>query len=393
MAKRAYIGINNVAKKIKKIYVGIGGVAKKVKKAYVGIGGVAKLFFSVGYTLVKVSPSPSTLSRGKIQMAGVSTENHALFAGGNYLSGNASYKTNEVESYNTALTKTIITSLATGKSNPPRCTLNNYALIIGGSGTGDITAASKRIECYDDNLVYSNLGNTVYGLETYGYYGYTSDHFISVSPTGMNIINSEFTISSDVDTYPSYCYKKIPIFNGSNLLIGGGYNSNTSSALNDVICYDSYLTKSSASNFSTARYEIGGATVAKKFLFGGGSNTSSGYALNSIEVYDENLTHSTISLGTGMACVNGNSIGEYALFAGGSSMINSSISTSYYSYVYQFDENLTRSSLMSLSNNCSIKTSTIVGNSILFAGGYRHNYSTWVTTYYTTVDAYKLQEI
>lgn len=46
MAKGAYVGASNVARKVKKIFVGAGGVARKVKKGYVGVNGVAKLFYS-----------------------------------------------------------------------------------------------------------------------------------------------------------------------------------------------------------------------------------------------------------------------------------------------------------------------------------------------------------
>ena len=45
MAKNAYIGIDDVAKKIKKMYMGIDGVAKKIKKAYFGVDGVARLIY------------------------------------------------------------------------------------------------------------------------------------------------------------------------------------------------------------------------------------------------------------------------------------------------------------------------------------------------------------
>lgn len=51
MAKAAYIGIDSVARKVKKIYVGIDGVARKVKKAYIGVAGVARLFYSSGFPL------------------------------------------------------------------------------------------------------------------------------------------------------------------------------------------------------------------------------------------------------------------------------------------------------------------------------------------------------
>lgn len=46
MAKSQYIGVNNVARKIKGVYVGVNGVARKVKKAYIGVNGVARLFYS-----------------------------------------------------------------------------------------------------------------------------------------------------------------------------------------------------------------------------------------------------------------------------------------------------------------------------------------------------------
>ena len=52
MAKKAYIGVSNVAKKVKKMYIGVGGVAKKVKKGYVGVNGIARLFFTGTLKLV-----------------------------------------------------------------------------------------------------------------------------------------------------------------------------------------------------------------------------------------------------------------------------------------------------------------------------------------------------
>lgn len=37
-----YIGVNGIARKIKKVYVGVDGVAREVKSGYTGVGGVAK---------------------------------------------------------------------------------------------------------------------------------------------------------------------------------------------------------------------------------------------------------------------------------------------------------------------------------------------------------------
>lgn len=43
---KIYIGVNGVAKEVKKIYIGVNGVAKEVKNAYVGVAGVAKKIFT-----------------------------------------------------------------------------------------------------------------------------------------------------------------------------------------------------------------------------------------------------------------------------------------------------------------------------------------------------------
>lgn len=56
MSKSEYIGINNVARKVKGIYVGVNGVARKVTKGYIGVGGVARLFYA-GYTWKKYNVS------------------------------------------------------------------------------------------------------------------------------------------------------------------------------------------------------------------------------------------------------------------------------------------------------------------------------------------------
>jgi hypothetical protein len=48
MTKKAYIGVNGIARKIKKGYVGIGNLSRKIKKAYIGVGGIARPFWSGG---------------------------------------------------------------------------------------------------------------------------------------------------------------------------------------------------------------------------------------------------------------------------------------------------------------------------------------------------------
>ena len=53
MTKCPYIGINEVAHRVRKLYIGVDGVARKVKRAYVGIDNVARLFYTSEFFLPK----------------------------------------------------------------------------------------------------------------------------------------------------------------------------------------------------------------------------------------------------------------------------------------------------------------------------------------------------
>lgn len=48
MAKKIYVGVNDVARNVKNIYVGVNGVARKVNKAYVGVNNVSQQFYEAG---------------------------------------------------------------------------------------------------------------------------------------------------------------------------------------------------------------------------------------------------------------------------------------------------------------------------------------------------------
>ena len=52
MAKGAYIGVDNTARKIKKGYIGVDNTARKIKKGYIGVGGAARLFYSLGPPMI-----------------------------------------------------------------------------------------------------------------------------------------------------------------------------------------------------------------------------------------------------------------------------------------------------------------------------------------------------
>ena len=51
MAKNIYIGVDNVARKVKQPHIGVDNVARKVKNGFIGVDNVARQFFSGGTPL------------------------------------------------------------------------------------------------------------------------------------------------------------------------------------------------------------------------------------------------------------------------------------------------------------------------------------------------------
>ena len=55
MAKKAYIGVDGVARNVTGIYIGVDGVARKVIKGYIGVDGVARLFYDDSAKIITFS--------------------------------------------------------------------------------------------------------------------------------------------------------------------------------------------------------------------------------------------------------------------------------------------------------------------------------------------------
>lgn len=93
MAKKAYIGVDGVARKVKKMYLGVNGVARKVKKAYIGVGGLARLFFSSGLQGQKTvwTGGPGSVSGGVQDITCIKYANGYWVVGGRYFDGSYYY--------------------------------------------------------------------------------------------------------------------------------------------------------------------------------------------------------------------------------------------------------------------------------------------------------------
>ena len=164
---------------------------------------------------------------------------------------------------------------------------------------------------------------------------------------------------------------------GAYALFAGGTTNGYIRAY--AYAYDQSLTQTKPSALSTARYSLGATTVGGHALFAGGmpgstvNKVSAHDVIATVDVYDTSLTRTTATnLSQKRYQLAATTVGGHAIFAGGS--------ISYLlGNVDAYDESLTRSTLSSLSQARGGMGATTVGKFALFAGG-----GNW----YANVDAY-----
>lgn len=285
MPKGAYVGVNNVARKIKKGYIGVDGIARKIRKAYIGIGGVARPCWSGG-ELTYYGKISGGMEFTRSDYAGTHVGNYALFGGGLqtdwWSTGDC---VSDVHIIDSSLTySTLQGGLSQARKNLSATHVGNYALFGGGetdSMSSSNSTMSNIVDAFSSKLVRTS----------------PSSH-LSYSRVGMD--------STHVGNYA---------------LFGGGYNYN--SFINTIDVYNTSLTKQANKTLSRAKSDLASTHVGNYAIFAGGRYNSTGSlyqasACNMVDVYDNSLTHSTqSSLSTGRYNLSATHIGNYAIFAGG----------------------------------------------------------------------------
>ena len=157
----------------------------------------------------------------------------------------------------------------------------------------------------------------------------------------------------------------------------------------DYKVYGDTVTRTTPAALSAARYALAGASVGDYALFAGGSGPSS-----VVDAYDTDLTRTIpTALSAARSFLAGTSINNYALFAGGNIGSPSAVVDAY-------DDNLTRTTPTALSTARFSLAGASVGEHALFAGGYAGSvtsvvdaYSNFVSSTYLPITAgskYKL---
>lgn len=210
------------------------------------------------------------LSTARAYLAGATVGNHAIFAGGDMGSG-------IVESYDDGLTRTVLPLLDQSRSSLSGTSTDDYAIFAGGG----YSTKSAIVDAYDSFLTH-------------------------VSATQLSVARTELSGASV----------------GGYALFAGGDRSSTSSysvASPVVDSYDSFMTRTTATALSTARFGLAGVSIDGFAIFAGGrTDSSSDYALATVDAYDTSLTRRSLpDLSAARTSLAGASAGDSAIFAGG----------------------------------------------------------------------------
>lgn len=159
---------------------------------------------------------------------------------------------------------------------------------------------------------------------------------------------------------------------GDYALFGGGYNP-TNGYISKVDAYDKSLTVTYPSSFRNSRDSLAATTVGDYAIFGGGYKGAGISFSSEVDIYDKSLTKITSSnialLNTLKRDLAATTVGNYALFGGGYEMgTNADFSTSS-SLVEAYDTSLTKTIPTALSLARALLAATTVGNYALFGGG------------------------
>ena len=167
-------------------------------------------------------------------LAGANIGTYALFAGGS--SGSSTY-TNAVAAYDTALTRTLATSLNTARSNLAGASNGTYALFAGGY-TGSVSSV---VDAYNSALARTTA-------------------------TSLSVAR-KYLAGTRLSKYA---------------LFGGGYGSSFSAI---VDTYNETLVKGTATSLSEARRVLVATTIGDYALFGGGDSSGSGSYSAVVDAY------------------------------------------------------------------------------------------------------------
>ena len=380
MAKGAYIGVNNVARKIKKGYIGIENFTKRnLPAGYTQV----EYIQSSGTQYIDTGFKPNQDTRLMVDMEVLTGTTSFLFGARANSSANSSSNSFSMPQISgTSLradygaTETAIAISPTQRlsidMNRNTTTVNgnsvtaaaqtftgSYSLVLFSANTAGTVNSTKTVaklyscRIYDNGTPVRDYVPCTNSAGTAGLYDLVNGVFYTNAGTGTFAVGA---------TYKGVARKIKKAYIG----IGGVARPCWSGG---ELAYYGTITE-----MNYTRYEHAATANSEYALFAGGMNSDN---LRSVEAYNKSLVRSDVSssLSATAAGLAATTVGDYALFAGGVS------GSAKRNYVNAYNKSLVKSSPTTLSASRYDMAATTIGNYALFAGGTGSNN-------FTTVDAY-----
>lgn len=352
----AYIGIDNIAHRIKGGYIGVDGLARKIKTAYVGIGGVARPCWKFDGRLSYWGQLGVSLDPPRSDFAATTVGNYALIGGGYQ---DASWLTPDTLRNVDIISNTLTKSYISGGLGEPRRQLvathtNNVAFFAGGSTDANMIyedVMSTLVEGFNSSM--QRIGNT--NALSSRRIGIAASHIGSYAMFAGGTNYS--TYFNTVDVYNSSLTKESNCYLSSSksgvaathtyqhVLFAGGWRDSGRCAMVDA--YNKDRTKICPSNLSSAREHMAAVHVGGFAIFAGGYDSS--YPTTTVDVYDSSLSKivgvaQNLSYSVARYVLPATSVqNQYAMFDLGEQYIYSENKNVYWIDVY--DASLTKTIL------------------------------------------------
>ena len=252
--------------------------------------------------------SAPNLSVARRKLGGTHVGDYALFAGGECKKSSSSYESSAVvDAYSTALTRTTPSPMSAVKYTSGGSHINNYALFAG---------QNALVEVYDSSL--TRLTPIDFGMNAGNVGGTHIGDYVIFNGGNSNVNTAAYDSSlTKVNiTNADNMYMIAATHIGNYALFGGGNNYPPYGKVNT---YDASLTKSDAPEFGAYYQLFAGAAHSNTHAIFFGGNTGNSQTARMI-FYDESLTKSSpVSLSDSGYLMQGTNVGDFTLLGGFSS--------------------------------------------------------------------------
>ena len=278
------------------------------------------------YNANKVRSSFAALDHAAAYMTGVSLDGKALFGGGITYSGATITPQAYVTAYTDAGVKTALTNLDSARYQMGGASVGDYALFAGGYD-GSVGVAT--VDAYNSSLVkttcpdMANVGCYRMGSASTGRHAVFLVSMVTWSGTPM-LLSTPVAVAYDASLVlvdfdgdgQGRCDPAGCSIDGKAVFAGGS-NEDGTTVYADVDIYNTAGTLVSTKALNVARTNLAAADNGVVGIFAGGKTTSADSPAVNIIQGDGVITNADDGLGTARSMLAGASVGDEIIFAGG----------------------------------------------------------------------------